>query len=206
MFDIQHYASFIAAILVFQAIPGAGTIAILNATARGGRRAGFAAVAGTLAGDLIYMLAALAGLAAVMQAQPLLFETLRWLGAAYLVWLGWRLLRRQPADRPETLLTANRPWAVGRQACAVALTNPKAMLFFVSFFPLFLQPGAPAATLAALVLHVTVISFAYQALLVLAGNALARRLARLPAARRLATRLGGLVLIGLGIRLATATR
>jgi threonine/homoserine/homoserine lactone efflux protein len=76
------------------------------------------------------------------------------------------------------------------------------ILFFVSFFPLFLKPDAAARTLAAMMLHVTALSFLYQAALVLAGNSIAQRLRRLPSARRLATRLAGVALIGVGLRLA----
>lgn len=76
MFDIQNYISFIAAILVFQLIPGPGTLAILNATARNGVKAGLGAVLGTLLADFLYMVAAVAGLAAIMQASPLLFNGL----------------------------------------------------------------------------------------------------------------------------------
>jgi leucine efflux protein len=196
VFDIQNYGSFVVAVLVFQLVPGAGTIAILNATARNGTAAGMAAVAGTLAGDFVFMGAAAAGLAAVMHANPLLFEALQWFGAAYLCWLGVQLLRRRvgpavPAEEPRRL-----PWSY----------NPKVILFFVSFFPLFLKPSAPAATLAVMMLHVTLLSLAYQAVLVLAGNALARRLACIPAARTVATRLAGVALLGFGIKLALGNR
>lgn len=93
MFDIQNYASFIAAILIFQLIPGPGTLAILTATARHGIGAGFGAVMGTLLGDFIYMSGAVLGLAAVIHAYPLVFEALQGFGAAYLGWLGIQLLR-----------------------------------------------------------------------------------------------------------------
>ncbi|MBW6493562.1 MAG: LysE family translocator [Burkholderiaceae bacterium] len=93
MLGIQNYAGFVAAIVVFQLIPGAGKIAILNASARSGVRAGLATVAGTLLGDLLYMLAVVAGLAAVMAANQLLFDALQWFGAAYLCWIGLQLLR-----------------------------------------------------------------------------------------------------------------
>jgi leucine efflux protein len=206
MFDIQNYPSFVIAVLVFQLIPGAGTIAILNATARDGAAAGMAAVAGTLAGDFVFMVAAVAGLAAVMQANPLLFEALQWFGAAYLCWLGLQLLRQRVGPAGPEPSARRSPWAHFRQGFAVSLTNPKVMLFFVSFFPLFLRPTASAATLAAMMLHVTLLSLAYQAMLVLAGNAAARRLASIPSARRIATRLGGVALIGLGIKLAADNR
>lgn len=206
MFDIQHYGSFIAAILIFQAVPGPGAIAILDATARDGPRAGFGAVLGTLTGDFLYMLAAVLGLAAAMRANPILFEALQWFGAAYLIWFGVELLRTHRTDGRAAAAPRRTGWACFRRACAVSLTNPKVMLFFVAFFPLFLRADAPAGTLVAMMLHVTLLSFFYQAGLVLAGNAVATRLRALPQARRLATRLAGIALIGFGLRLAANHR
>ncbi len=205
-FGIQNYASFLAAILVFQMIPGAGTLAILEATGRHGVGAGLAAVMGTLAGDFLFMVAAVAGLAAVMNASPGLFQAMQWFGAAYLAWIGWQLLRRDPAAAGPADGRPRTRWASFRRAFAVSLTNPKVMLFFVAFFPLFLRPDAPAATLAVMMAHVTLLSLAWQAALVLAGNAVARRLRALPSARRLFTRLAGLALVGLGLKLALDNR
>jgi leucine efflux protein len=206
MFDIQNYGSFLAAILVFQLIPGAGTIAILNATARNGIGAGLGAVLGTLCGDLVYMLAAVAGLAAVMNANPELFRAMQWFGAGYLMWMGFQLLRRPVHDVPAWDEPQKSAWVYFRQALAVSLTNPKVMLFFVAFFPLFLSPGASHATLLAMMAHVTLISFLYQAGLVLLGNSVALRLKSVPFARKLATRLAGAALIGFGLKLATGNR
>ncbi|HWI41437.1 MAG TPA: LysE family translocator, partial [Verrucomicrobiae bacterium] len=135
MFDIQNYGSFIGAILIFQLAPGAGTIAILNATARNGSAAGFAAVCGTLCGDLIFMLAAAAGLAAVMKANPLAFRLLQAFGAGYLCWIGYGLLRTKEDTASVGQEPMRPPWLYFRQAFAVSLTNPKVILFFVSFFP-----------------------------------------------------------------------
>lgn len=206
MFDIQHYGSFIVAILIFQAVPGAGTIAILEATARDGKRAGMAAVTGTLVGDFLFMVAAAAGLAALMQAHPLIFQALQWSGVAYLLWLGVQLLRSRPgADGAEPVRDAS-PWRILRRALLVSLTNPKVMLFFVAFFPLFLTPQASTATLWAMMLHVTVLSLLYQSGLMLIGNIVARRCAALKGARTVATRLAGLALIGLSIKLAADVR
>lgn len=206
MFDIQNYGSFVAAIVVFQLVPGPGTLAILNATARNGVAAGLGAVLGTLAGDFVFMVAALAGLAAVMHANPRLFAALQWFGAAYLCWIGVQLLRARVARGPAAAEPRKSAWVHFRQACAVSLTNPKVVLFFVAFFPLFLRPESSRATLVAMMIHVTAISFVYQAGLVLAGNAVARRLKSVPAARTLATRLAGVALIGFGIKLAASNR
>lgn len=206
MFDIQNYGSFIAAIVVFQLIPGPGTLAILNATARNGVGAGLGAVLGTLAGDFLFMVAAVAGLAAVMNANPALFQALQWFGAAYLGWMGLQLLRARIGGDAGTTEPRSAASVHFRQAFAVSITNPKVVLFFVAFFPLFLRPDSSSLTLAAMMVHVTVISFLYQAGLVLAGNSIARKLEALPAARRIATRLAGVALIGFGIKLASSNR
>jgi threonine/homoserine/homoserine lactone efflux protein len=206
VFEIQNYASFIAAIVVFQLIPGPGTLAILDATARDGVRAGLGAVVGTLLGDLAYMVAAVVGLAAVMNANPLLFSALQWFGAAYLCWMGVQLLRRHLTAATALPAQRTRGWQYLRRGFAVSLTNPKVILFFVAFFPLFLHRNSSSFTLAAMMAHVTLISLVYQAGLVLLGNTLAKRLARLPSARALATRLAGVALIGFGIKLALGNR
>jgi leucine efflux protein len=206
MFGIHDYTSFIAAILVFQLIPGPGTLAILHATARNGIGAGISAVLGTLAGDFLFMVAAAAGLAAMMNANAVLFRALQWFGAAYLCWIGVQLLCSPitpGATAPEARQSA---WIHFRRACAVSLTNPKVMLFFVAFFPLFLRPGSPRMTLVAMMAHVTIISFVYQAGLVLVGNSVARRLGGVPSARNVATRAAGIALIGFGVKLAMSSR
>lgn len=206
MFDIQNYTSFVMAVLLFQLIPGAGTIAILNATARNGIGAGMGAVLGTLAGDFIFMIAALLGLAALMQQNPFLFELLQYFGAAYLVWLGIGLLRAKMSTIDSGVESKKSGFVYFKQACMVSLTNPKVMLFFVAFFPLFLSPNASNTTLIAMVLHVSILSLLYQAGLVLIGNTLARRLKAFPSARKIATRLAGIALIGFGIKLAFNNR
>lgn len=206
MFDIQNYGSFIASIIVFQLIPGPGTLAILNATARNGVGAGLGAVLGTLAGDFLFMVAAVAGLAAVMNANPMLFEVLQWFGAAYLCWMGVQLLRTRLDSDSSGTDSVKSAWVYFRQACAVSLTNPKVVLFFVAFFPLFLRPESSNLTLVTMMAHVTIISLLYQAGLVFAGNAVANRLKAMPAARKVATRLGGIALIGFGLKLAANNR
>ncbi|MFA5921953.1 MAG: LysE family translocator [Methylococcaceae bacterium] len=206
MFDIQNYVSFIAAILVFQLIPGPGTLAILNATARNGIGAGLGAVMGTLLGDLTYMVGAVFGLAAVMHAHSLAFEALQWFGATYLCWLGIQLLRSPISRDGGAPKPTKSRWLYFRQAFMVSLTNPKVILFFMAFFPLFLRADASSVTLGALMAHVTIISFLYQAGLVLIGNALARKLSSLPSACKVATRLAGMALIGFGVKLAINNR
>lgn len=206
MLDIQNYGSFVAAILVFQAIPGAGTIAILDSTARDGRAAGMAAVMGTLAGDTLFMIAAVAGLAALLQANPILFQSLQWFGAAYLLWMGARLAFAR-ADSDSTA-SGDALTLAGyfRRAFLVSLTNPKVILFFIAFFPLFLKPNPSPLTLPVMMLHVTILSLVYQAALVLIGNIIAVRLKTFSSSRLIATRLAGVTLIALSMKLASRIR
>ena len=202
MFDIQNYPQFILAIILFQLIPGAGTLAILNATARRGVAAGMSAVLGTLLGDAVWMIGAAIGLAAVMQANPQVFMALQYFGVAYLLWMAWGLLRSGRSELDVDALQDKSSIQYARQAGLVSLTNPKVMLFFVAFFPLFLKPSASPVTLAVMMVHVSVISLIYQALLVLLGNWMARQFKGVPQAQVWAKRLAGVALVGFAIKLA----
>ena len=160
------------------------------------------AVLGTLFGDFVYMAAAVLGLAAILEAYPSVLSAMQWTGVAYLCWMGWNLLRAPAGDLPVDEAKSPGGWIYFRQAFAVSLTNPKVVMFFMAFFPLFLAPGSTPATLVRMMLHVTGISLAYQAGMVLIGNAAARKLSRLKHARLMARRLAGVALIGFGIKLA----
>ena len=206
MFEIQNYSGFITAIVIFQIIPGAGTITILNATVRRGIGGGMKAVFGTLSGDLIYMLAAVLGLAAIRSASPGILTAARWVGVAYLVWMGWKLLRESTVDPPTGKRGNEQNGSDYRQALAVGLTNPKVIMFFMAFFPLFMNTESSPVTLFILMIHVTIISLMYQTGLVLIGNATAQRLAKWQFLRTLATRLAGIALIGFGLKLAFSIR
>ena len=100
MFGIADYGAFVVAILVFLAIPGPGNLALVTATGKGGIRGGLAATLGVIAGDQMLMWLAVAGVAALLLAYPAAFAAVQWLGAAYLAWLGVRMLRARPDGRP----------------------------------------------------------------------------------------------------------
>ena len=161
---------------------------------------------GTLLGDATYMIAAAAGLAALMSTNPLLFQGLQWFGAAYLCWMGIQMLRTPVAQHDAALEPRRSARTYLRNALVISLTNPKVMLFFVAFFPLFISPGSSTVTLVAMMVHVTLISLLYQGALVLIGNAAAIRLKALPLARTIATRVAAIALIGFGLKLAASNR
>lgn len=202
MFGIQHYGQFVLSVLLFQLIPGAGALAILSATARRGVATGMASVMGMLMGDAVWMLGAMLGLATVMQANPVVFTALQWFGVLYLVWLAIGLLRAGRSEVADDTASDMPGWQYGRQAMLVSLTNPKVMLFFVAFFPLFLQQNAGVGTLVAMVLHVSVISLLYQTGLVLVGNLVAEKLHGIRSVQVWAKRAAGVALLGFAARLA----
>lgn len=206
MFDIQNYASFVTAIILFQVIPGPGTLSILNATARNGVSAGMGAVFGTLAGDFIYMLAAVLGVSAVLEANPTLFSVLQWAGIIYLCRLGWNLLRMTVGSNTAGYASEKGGRQHFRHALVVSLTNPKVIVFFMAFFPPFMTIDAQPATLVAMMCHVTVISMIYQMILVLIGDIIAQRLSQIKNVRMIATRLAGMALIGFGVKLAVGNK
>ena len=160
------------------------------------------AVLGTLAGDFLFMLGAVLGLAAVLASRPLLLSSMQWVGIGYLCWLGLKLLCRPAQTEGAGAAREQNPWTHFRRAFAVCLTNPKAIMFFMAFFPLFLTAHSRFHTLLVMMAHVSLISLAYQTALVLVGHAVAVRLSRFRHARALARWLVGLGLLGFGIKLA----
>ena len=99
-FGISDYGAFVAAIVLFLAIPGPGNLALITSTGKGGVRGGLAATLGVIAGDQVLMWAAVAGVAAVLATYPAAFSAVQWLGAAYLAWMGWKMVTAKPGDAP----------------------------------------------------------------------------------------------------------
>jgi threonine/homoserine/homoserine lactone efflux protein len=201
MFGIADYPAFVAAIVVFLAIPGPGNLALISSTGKGGIRGGLAATLGVILGDQVLMWAAVAGVAALLAAAPTLFAAMQWLGAAYLAWLGGKMLVAKAGDGPVLQI---RPRQYLQQAMFITLLNPKAIVFYMAFFPLFVDPtrhrglltfGAMAATIAAL-------TFAYGLMVTLLTHHLAERIRQAPRVSGALTKLGGIVLIGFGLKLA----
>jgi threonine/homoserine/homoserine lactone efflux protein len=202
MYNIQNYGSFILSVIAFQMIPGAGTITILNATARKGINGGMKSVFGTLSGDFIYMLSAVLGLSAILSAYPTILKGAQWIGVAYLCWVGLKLLWSSGKNGPADIYPRKEKWAYFRQGMAVSLTNPKTIMFFMAFFPLFLSSESTPITLLLLMGHVTIISFIYQTFLVLAGNAVTQKLTKWKLVHMVAKRLAGIAFLAFGLKLA----
>lgn len=193
----------IAATMVFLMLPGPGTFCVLTCAAKGGLRGGFAAQAGLMLGDAVLMFLAAIGVAALLKANPLLFTGLQYMGAAYLAWLGFKLLTAKEGEGGAAV-----PFSQAgsfRRGFLVTLINPKAIVFYMAFFPLFINPATHQGALTFFTLGAVIMccTLFYGALLVIVGNAAARRLSRHRRISTFASRAAGVFLIGFGIKLTT---
>jgi threonine/homoserine/homoserine lactone efflux protein len=200
-FGISDYGAFVVAIIVFLAIPGPGNLALITSTGKGGVAGGLMATLGVILGDQVLMWLAVAGVAAVLTTYPTAFAAIQWSGAIYLAWLGWKMLSAKPGDAPVMNI---RPRQYLQQALVITLLNPKAIVFYMAFFPLFVDPqthlglisfGVMAATIAGL-------TFLYGVGMTLLTYHLAERMRTRPAIGRVLEKLAGIFLVGFGIKLA----
>ena len=202
MFGIADYGAFCAAILLFLALPGPGTFALLTSTGKGGFKAGAAATLGLILGDQILLWLAVAGVAALLAAHPAVFTAVQDLGAAYLAWIGLKLIfAKSGAASPVRI----EPGRYARQALLITLLNPKAIVFYMAFFPLFIHPATHrgAVTFAAMAATIAVITAAYCLVLCAFAQSLSARVRAHPRLARGLERAAGLFLVGFGCRLAT---
>jgi leucine efflux protein len=201
MLGVTDYGTFVATTIVFLCIPGPGNLALVTSTSKGGVAGGLAATVGIILGDQVLMWSAVAGVAALLAAHPDAFHVVQWVGAVYLTWLGAKMLLAKPGAAPVLNI---KPRHYLRQAFMITLLNPKAILFYMAFFPLFVDPvrqqglltyGLMAATIAAL-------CFAYGLVAVLLTHFLAQRVRASPMISRVLEKVAGLFLVGFGVKLA----
>jgi threonine/homoserine/homoserine lactone efflux protein len=201
MFGIVDFGAFVAAFVVLLFIPGPGNLAIITSTTKGGLMGGLAATFGLMAGDQILMWLAVAGVAAVLTAYPPAFHAVQWLGAAYLMWLGLRMLAARPGAKPVIDI---KPHHYFQQALTITVLNPKAIVFYMAFFPLFIDPAQHQGmlTFSVMALTVAVLAFLYCFGVVLLTHFLAERLRANPRISGFLEKMAGVFLIAFGLRLA----
>ena len=200
---ISDFPAFCAAILVFLALPGPGTFALLTSTGKGGLRAGAAATFGLIVGDQVLLWLAVAGVAALLATHPLAFKLVQYGGAAYLVWMGLKLLIPRQGSRSPVHI---EPRQYARQAFVITLLNPKAIVFYMAFFPLFIDPAAQrgsggSVTFAAMAVTIALITAVYCLTLCAFARAVGEQLKAHQTLSRWLERLAGVFLIGFGLRL-----
>lgn len=216
MFGITDLTAYLIGTVIIVLLPGPNSLFVLSVAARQGVRDGYRATAGVMVGDSLLMLLSVLGVATLTQNYPQVFLALKLVGAAYLAWLGLGLLcsgwagwKAAATVRAENLVEMPPPRVenpFGRTVL-ICLTNPKAILFFMSFFIQFVDPAYPhpwlSFTLLGLILQT--ISFLYLTALIFAGSRLAESVR---SRRRLAaggTGLAGVLFMAFSAKLATAS-
>ncbi|CAM8625843.1 RhtB Putative threonine efflux protein [Comamonadaceae bacterium] len=201
MLGVTDYGTFVITIIVFLAIPGPGNLALVTSTSKGGVKGGLAATLGVILGDQVLMWSAVAGVAALLAAYPDAFHAVQWAGAAYLGWLGFKMLTAKPGAAPVLNIKAGHYL---RQALLITLLNPKAILFYMAFFPLFVDRTSQQGlvTYAFMAATIAFLTFLYGLGATLLTHFLAERVRANPMIGRVLEKLAGLFLVGFGIRLA----
>lgn len=211
MLGITDLWTYVLGTIAIVLLPGPNSLFVLSVAARRGVRPGYAAACGVFVGDTVLMLMAALGAASLLKALPALFVGIKIVGATYLAWVGVQLLRgalrrwRGEAEVVEhDLADLHRPF---RKALVVSLLNPKAILFFVSFFIQFVDPAYPWPALTFLGLGAIAQAFSalYLSVLIFAGARLAAAFARHRRAATAASSGVGALFLGFSAKLATAS-
>ncbi|HYG56126.1 MAG TPA: LysE family transporter [Burkholderiales bacterium] len=201
MFGVADYWAFVVAVIVFLAIPGVGNLAIITSTSKGRVAGGLAATFGVIVADQILMWLAVAGVAAVMTANPTLFGMVQYTGAIYLAYLGVRMILARPGDAPVLDI---KPRRFFQQAMLITLLNPKAIVFYMAFFPLFVDPARHQGlvTFGVMALTIAVLTFLYCVVVIAITHFAADRMRASPRVSTWLNRIAGTMLVGFGVKLA----
>ena len=204
---VHHLVLFAAAALAVNLTPGPDMLFVLGTGATRGRRAGVMAALGVGAGCLVHVALAALGLSALLAASALAFSVVKWVGAAYLVWIGLGMLRRRPVDTAQAAPHGDTRRRVFWQGALTNALNPKVALFFLAFLPQFIEPGASGQAAAFVALGLLFDAGGTLVNIVVAW--LAADLSRWLVSRGSSARWGallqravGALFVGLGVRLA----
>lgn len=211
MFDytLAHWSSFLVAAILLNLSPGPDIAFILAQTAKNGRRSGFAAMFGIWSGAFAHVVLAAIGLSAILATSASAFAVVKWVGAAYLIWLGVQSFRSNGASySAESSVQKLSNLRIYQQAILVAILNPKVAIFFLAFLPQFVVVGAGPAS-AQLLLHgslIIVVAAFIEPPLVMLGSKLTHYLSQNIRLASCMDRGMGVLFIGLGFRLAFSER
>lgn len=207
MFGIQNFSLFLVSCILLNMSPGQDTMYILGRSIAQGRKAGTISVFGIMSGVLVHTLLAACGLSVILATSSLAYSIVKYLGAGYLMWIGFGfLLKGKAADHhPETVNKELVPsWTIYRQGVLTNVLNPKVSLFFLSFLPQFVVPQADVIFLPFLMLGMTFFTTGsiWCMVLVLGSTWLKGKIGHQTAMGVITKRLTGALFVGLGVKLA----
>jgi leucine efflux protein len=197
---IRDYWAFVVAVVVFLAIPGPGNLAIITSSSKGRILGGLAATFGVIAGDQILMWLAVAGVAALLAAHPSVFAVVQYAGAAYLAYLGVKMILAKPGDAPILKMEARQYF---KQSVMITVLNPKAIVFYMAFFPLFVDPvkHRGLTTFVVMAATIAILTFLYCFSVTLITHFAAERMRSNPRVSGWLNKIAGTMLIAFGVKL-----
>ena len=206
--DSPLFLSFVVAGLALNIVPGADMTFVIAAAARGGRRDGVVAALGIGAGTLVHIIAAVLGLSAILASSQTAFNLIKWIGAAYLLWIAFSLLRSGEIVETGAGAPAVSGLRLLRAAMLVNILNPKVALFFLAFLPQFVDPEAamPALQILCLGLWFDVVGTLVNIVIALVAAGTAARLRHVAWLGRAARWVAATAISGLALQLAFSAR
>ncbi|MFG2226000.1 leucine efflux protein LeuE [Streptomyces sp. NPDC048644] len=216
MLGITDLSTYLAGLALIILLPGPNSLYVVSVAARRGPRVAYRAAAGVLCGDTVLMTLSAGGVASLLQASPVLFTIVKFAGAGYLTWLAFGMLRGAVAlwrgrearraardgEQAEPKAAVERPY---RRALVVSLLNPKAILFFISFFVQFVPESNPLPGFILLGVLAQAASVLYLSFLIFAGARLAAAFRRRKALSAGATSVAGMLFLGFAVKLSLAS-
>ncbi|KFC10037.1 putative transport protein [Trabulsiella guamensis ATCC 49490] len=205
-FGVLSYWTYLIGAIFIILVPGPNTFFVLKTGVAHGIRKGYLAALGVFIGDAVLMFLAYAGVATLIKTTPVLFNIVRYLGAMYLLWLGGKMLYATLTQRDKHIADNAEPGsAILKRALVLSLTNPKAILFYVSFFVQFIDVDAASPGIAFFILALTLelVSFLYLSFLIVSGSFVTRYVKTKKKLAKIGNSLIGLVFVGFAARLAT---
>jgi len=203
---LELYLAYVVATLILLAIPGPTIMLVVSYALAQGRKSAAASVLGVALGDATAATASLLGLGALLATSATLFAALKWVGAAYLLWIGIKMWRARPVGLETIAVASVPPRKVFLHAFVVTALNPKGIIFFMAFLPHFIAPQAEVAPqLFLLGTTFVVLGVLNAAVYALASAAIGTRM-RSPSLLRLINRVGGGFLISAAVMTAGLQR
>lgn len=214
MFGIENYLGFVLAAILLNLTPGTDSMYIITRSISQGQSAGLYSVLGITTGSLIHTLLASLGLSVLLASSPTAFMLVKYLGAGYLCYLGFKML----TNKESSLITSSLPkdkdmigqnkvdgWQIYQQGVLTNVFNPKVALFFIAFFPQFIDANYAYSMLSFFILGLTFATtgFIWCSCLALLAARFSTRLRENPSIEAVLNKISGVVFIGLGIKLLT---
>lgn len=214
MFGIENYLGFVLAAILLNLTPGTDTMYIITRSVSHGSVAGFYSVLGIISGILVHTVFAALGLSIILINSPLAFTIVKYIGASYLCYLGIKMLMSKqpsllanhlPKSSPSVPANSIAHWQIYKQGVLTNVFNPKVALFFLAFFPQFINPNYAHSALSFLILGLSfaLTGFVWCSCLALLASKFSANLRKNPSIEAILNKISGVVFIGLGVKLLT---